>query len=106
MQILKEEITFPEYVGGPLVIYKPVDFHVPITRAIAVPTGIQVSFSHNKDHHLGNLIVDLHTSEIVDNPWDPPSGVVVPIQGTLGLSDSGNWHDPYEGHVSFALIVQ
>jgi hypothetical protein len=69
----------------------------PVTTATAILTGMNVEYSHNDDHHLGNLQVGVSGALL-----DPTT---VRVTATYGLRDwSGNWDDDYDGQVFFAVI--
>jgi hypothetical protein len=100
LQIANGSITFSPLKGlGPRTATQDVTFPNPITTATAILTGMDVEFSHNDDHHLGNLQVG-----ITGTLLDPQT---VRVTATYGLRDwSGNWDDDYDGQVFFAVIAE
>ena len=94
-------ITFGPLSGsGPRSNFTDVTLSGPVSQAVAILTGFNVSYAPaDGDHHLGDLDVHISTA--------PPSGATVRVTATYGLRDwSGNWDDRYEGTISFTVIAE
>ena len=100
MQIANGTITFSSMKGsGPRTATQDVTFTNPITTAVAMLSGMNVEYSHNDDHHLGNLQVGISGAMLDAN--------TVRVTATYGLRDwSGNWDDDYDGTVSFVVVAE
>src|SRR4051794_36927794 len=100
MQIANGSITFSPFNGsGPRQSTQDVTFANPLTTATALLTGMNVEYSHNNDHHLGNLQVGVTAAPLGSN--------AVRVTATYGLRDwSGNWDDDYDGQVFFTVIAE
>jgi hypothetical protein len=99
VNILTGQFGFPSHVGsGPVVQNFVVRDVANVAHAVAFITGFDISYANNDDHHLGRLVINVVVVAI--------NGPLVTVQGTFGLRDwSGNWDDPYQGTVNFAVIT-
>jgi len=86
--------------SGPRSSFTDVVLSTPVTQAVAILTGFNVSYAPaDGDHHLGDLDVRLSSAA--------PSGATVRVTATYGLRDwSGNWDDRYEGTIFFSVIAE
>jgi hypothetical protein len=94
-------ITFGPLSGsGPRSSFTDVTLSAPVTQAVAILTGFNVSYAPaDGDHHLGDLDVRLSTG--------PPAGATVRVTATYGLRDwSGNWDDRYQGEIFFTVVAE
>ena len=98
MVISGGSIPFAETRGsGPQQASTDVAMPAAVTTATALLTGMNVSYSNNDDHHLGNLTIQL------DAAITAPT--TVRVTATYGLRDwSGTWDDAYEGEVFFTVV--
>lgn len=98
MEFQESNITFASDKGGPRSGSANVAFSKTVTKATAVLTGIDISYS-GSDHHLGQIITKVKKTAINANN--------VEVTATLGLRDySGNWDDAYGGVLYFAVIAE
>src|SRR5882724_1078726 len=100
MEFRPDSLDFSQALSGsgPRLQSTTIVFARPVKTAIAGLTGYTVEFSHGDDHHVGRLEVRLETT-VQSN--------TVTVDGFFGLRDwSGDWDDPYDGHVDFAVVAE
>jgi hypothetical protein len=98
-QLREGRIDFPEHRGsGPQTVSTSVRFPRSIGSCVAALTGFECSFVEG-EHNLGRILVAVEARKLTDTEVD--------VVASLGLRDwSGDWDDPYEGHVSFVVIAE
>lgn len=92
--------TFPLHQGsGPQALMQTFDFKCKIKSSFAVLTGTDFGYSSSGDHHLGFVSIRLNT-EIIEQ-------TKVKVTAQLGVRDwSGDWDDPYQGVINFAVLAE
>jgi hypothetical protein len=98
-QLREGRIDFPEHRGsGPQTASTAVRFPRPIGGCVAALTGFECAFVES-EHNIGRIRVGVEARKLSDTEVD--------VVASLGLRDwSGDWDDPYEGHVSFVVIAE
>jgi hypothetical protein len=103
MEFQTGEINFPSAkdTNGPRNLSTNVTFSGNVKQAFAILTGADFGFSKNGgDHHLGQVNLEVTASTQQNSP-------TVAVTATLGVRDwSGNFDDPYEGIVHFAVVAE
>lgn len=73
-------------------------FPRPVVKAVSAIAGFQIGFE-NDDHELLRMVIDTSVTS-----W---SGNTVTVRFNFGLRDSsGEWDDPYGGHLTILVIAE
>jgi hypothetical protein len=102
MEFQTGEINFDsEKDVGPRTASTNVTFSGNVKQAFAILTGADFGFSRSGgDHHLGQV-------DLAVTAQTQPSSPTVAVTATLGVRDwSGNFDDPYEGIIHFAVVAE
>lgn len=91
------DFSLPLSGSGPRTATTTLVFPRPVLTAAAGLAGYTASFTSG-DHHIGRAEIRLETSILTNT---------VTVSGTFGLRDwSGNWDDPYNGTLDFAVVAE
>jgi hypothetical protein len=99
MEIQTGSVDFssPLSGSGPRTGQQTVIFSRNVTSAAVGITGYFVGYAPTDDHHVGQIQIKVEPTINAN---------VVIVTATLGLRDwSGNWDDPYQGSIDFAVVA-